>query len=271
MPENFADMFAQKLNFSTYTSENAPAVQSPSSSTEDGNQDTKTVYSISQHYHHSAHLAPKASDIPLSGTPLYSVSPERSSSIYILAENGVTPASLLRSQITLFEQSSDEQRSRLLDLWRLAPPNYTSNGGQELADNIGEYQVMTLEQEEELALVRHQKNMQIKADPGNDSAMDQVSGYHSPFFGEVWQDYSVVTPRPNALLQNSSTQISPLDDQTALETVAHPTSTGLTIPANDYCHGAYELEQQDSIEYPGWQLGQQYVEHQYGMFDQMNR
>ncbi len=190
MPDSFADIFAQKMSFSNYSSEVAPAVRSPISSTQDSSQDTEIVYSISQHYHHSAHLARAASDISLSDTTRISASPKKPSSSYTLTQNGVDPSSLLRSQIALFEQSNDEQRARLLELWRLAPPEYTANGGQELAD--GKFQIMTFEQEEELALLRHQRNMQRKEDLNGDVDMDQVSGYNSPFFGEVWQDYNAL-------------------------------------------------------------------------------
>ncbi len=185
MPETLAEIFAQKRNFSTYTSESAPPVHSPTSSTQDSCQDAKIVYSISQHYHHSTHLARAASDLSLTDTTPYSVFPERSSTTDTLIQGGISPTSLLRSQVSLFEQSNDEQQSRLLELWRFAPPNYTANGGQELADRIGEYQVMTLEQEEELALLRHKRNMQGKEDPNNDLDMDEFSGYDSPSIGEV--------------------------------------------------------------------------------------
>ena len=50
-----------------------------------------------------------------------------------------------------------------------------------------------------------------------------------------------------------------------------PMSSDLSLHDNDYCHGGFALEQQGGAPYPGWQLGQQYVEHQYGMFDQMNQ
>ena len=184
-PENLAEIFAHKLNFSAYSDRNVPPVHSPISNMQDSSQDTKFVYSISQHYHHSAHVVRASSDVSLSETTLSSKSAERPSITDGLIQNGVEPSSLLRSQITLFELSNDEQRSRLLELWRLAPPNYTANGGQELADRLGEYQVMTLEQEEELAFLRHQRNLQINEDANDDLDMDQVSDFNSPFVREV--------------------------------------------------------------------------------------
>ena len=69
-------------------------------------------------------------------------------------------------------------------------------------------------------------------------------------------------PRFNASFQITNTQISPLNEQAPLE---------IFTPANDYCHEGFQLEQQYRAEYPGWHLGRQYVEHQYGMFEQMHR
>lgn len=263
-------MFAQKMSFSNYKSENAIPVHSPTS-VHDSGQNTDIMYSISQHYHHSAHLARAATDILLPDTTRYSGSPETPSSITILTQNGVEPSSLLRSQISLFEQSNDQQRSRLLELWRLAPPEITADRGQELTGGLGECQETTLEQEEQLALLRHQRNKQREQDPNGDLDMDQASGYDGPFLGEVWQDYNAPMLSPNAPLQVPSTQISPLVDQAPPEVISLPTSSGFALPANDYCHGGFNTGQLDCNEYPGWQLGQQYVEHQYGMFDQMNR
>ena len=169
------------MNFSNYAGQNNP----PVSNIQNDGQDAETVYTISQHYHHSAHLVKAASEVSLSDTASYSVPPERPSSIYDLTQSGIAPTSLLRSQITLFEQSTQEQQARLLDLWRLAPPNYAANGGQELADRLGEYQVMTLEQEEELALLRYQKHMEKEEDPDSSVNVDQAVSSDSPFSREV--------------------------------------------------------------------------------------
>ena len=271
VPENLAEIFAQKMSFSSYAGKSVLPVHSPVSTIQDGSKDTNFVYSISQHYHHSAHVARAPSDISLPNTVISSTSLERPSTTDILIQNGVEPSSLLRSQVALFESSNDEQRERLLAFWRLAPPNYTANGGQELADRLGEYQVMTMEQEEELAFLRHQRNTQSKDESRDDLDMDQDSGFNSPFVGEVGEDCNTVTLGSNVSLQASNAHISPLENEALIEIPSHHTSSDLFAPANDYWHGNMRPNQQDSIEYPGWQLGQQYVEHQYGMFDQMNR
>lgn len=76
----------------------------------------------------------------------------------MLIKNGISPSALLNSQLTLFEHADDEQRSRLIELWRVVPPTYARNGGQGLADQLGEHQSTTVGQEEELAWLRYQRD-----------------------------------------------------------------------------------------------------------------
>ena len=76
----------------------------------------------------------------------------------MLIKNGIAPSTLLRSQLALFEQAEFDQRSRLIELWRVVPPNYARNGGQALADKLGEYQTTNMAQEERLAWLKYQKD-----------------------------------------------------------------------------------------------------------------
>lgn len=94
-----------------------------------------------------------------------------------LVQNGISPASLLRSQLLLFEEAEDDQRSRLIQLWRIVPPTYARNGGQELADRLGEYQTTNLAQEEELAWLRKQRedSRSIHGDTSNKGFQHAVS------------------------------------------------------------------------------------------------
>lgn len=59
---------------------------------------------ITQHYHHSGHqvVEKQASDV--------------------LQEAGVNASVLLPSQITLFKNADDDQKQRLVELWKIAPP-----------------------------------------------------------------------------------------------------------------------------------------------------
>lgn len=116
-------------------------------------------YSISQHYHHSAHIA-QAINVDKPPTSHLTGFPQRGLSIYqTLAQHNISPSSLLRSQLTLFEQADDDQRSRLIQLWTISPPNYAANQGQELMERPGGHQIRTLEEEEHLAWLRYQINV----------------------------------------------------------------------------------------------------------------
>ena len=100
-------------------------------------------HSISQHYHHSNHI-PIDSPIPTLRTLQHH--PE-DAVLHLLVQSDISPTSLLRSQLTLFEKSTPDERQKLIMLWRLAPPTFTKLGGQELADRLGEYQSTTMKQE----------------------------------------------------------------------------------------------------------------------------
>ena len=72
-----------------------------------------------------------------------------------LIKNGIPPSTLLRSQLVLFENAERDQKLRLIELWSIVPPNYAKNGGQTLADRLGEYQTTTMDQEEKMAWWRY--------------------------------------------------------------------------------------------------------------------
>ncbi|CCU74506.1 unnamed protein product [Blumeria hordei] len=76
------------------------------------------IYSISQHYHHSAHLAPEPSNEP----PLT----EKSSTEMILLKKGVDTCSLYPSQLELFETATTVQQKRLIELWQICRPDLQS-------------------------------------------------------------------------------------------------------------------------------------------------
>lgn len=82
----------------------------------------------------------------------------------ILIKNGISPSALLRSQLSLFEEADDEQKSRLIELWSIVNPTYARNGGQGLADGLGGYQTTTVGREEQLAWLR------LQTDAGREEA-----------------------------------------------------------------------------------------------------
>lgn len=121
------------------------------------------VYSISQHYHHSAHTTrqptqtqeqqrPQTTQLP---TPTQLVRPSSEPPIEsaetLLVQHGVDPTALSSAQLQLFRIADDAQKLRLTELWRICPPER----GQAPADNANlTWTSTTLEREEMLARMR---------------------------------------------------------------------------------------------------------------------
>lgn len=117
---------------------------------------TTPVYSISQHYHHSAHIVrpqPEQTQRTSSEPP----QSDAMSSEVILRNHGVDPATLTPSQLQLFRIAEVAQKRRLIELWSICPPN---RGGEIPALA---WSSTTVEQEEHLAQIRYerQQNNQV--------------------------------------------------------------------------------------------------------------
>ncbi|KAL6250613.1 hypothetical protein RBB50_002915 [Rhinocladiella similis] len=90
---------------------------------------------ITQHYHHSAHQV-QSNNLPVSS---------------IIEQAGINASALFPSQLQLFKNADPEQRSRLIQLWQIAPPSY---GNQMHPDDIGNWPQTSMEREEEAARYR---------------------------------------------------------------------------------------------------------------------
>ena len=110
-----------------------------------------------------------------------------------LIKNGIAPSTLLRSQLTLFEQAGEEQRSRLIELWRIYPPTYARHGSQPPVDRSGDYHSTSMAKEEELARLRYQ----------NDFSEQDVT-----LIGDssIWRSQSLLDQTRAPMLQDLSEQ-----------------------------------------------------------------
>src|SRR5580700_8264261 len=135
--EELAILLSRNLSLynNTYTEPIPPAVIHQTTKPEEA-----ITYSITQHYHHSAHLAHKPSR-PASD----SGATDQKTTEIILARHGVDVATLFPSQIELFKTADPSQQMRLVELWRISPPNY---GGHALAQDFGTWPATSFEQEE---------------------------------------------------------------------------------------------------------------------------
>ncbi|KAI1437625.1 hypothetical protein GGR50DRAFT_50413 [Xylaria sp. CBS 124048] len=127
-------------------------------------------YSITQHYHHSAHIVNQeeaaAAAAEDEDTPVLDAAAQRASSVppqttqvsveYVLRNNGIDPAGLSLQQMQLFKTADEAQQIRLLELWKIYPP--TNNASQmQYVDPGVAWSNTTVEQEEVLAQLRHEQ------------------------------------------------------------------------------------------------------------------
>ncbi len=120
--EQLSSLFARQLAFAStngHAATSIPVQTAPSQSQDQQQQPIK--YSITQHYHHSAHLVPLLQ--PATGSqPQTSkeMQTDEMAANIILSRNGIDPSALFPSQLTLFRQADVEQQMRLIELWRIS-------------------------------------------------------------------------------------------------------------------------------------------------------
>jgi len=139
--EDLAALFQRNLSLQnpTYVApKEEPVVEQP------------ITYSISQHYHHSAHVARPSR--PASEPP----QTDQLTVEIMLARHGVDMNSLFPSQIDLFKTAETSQQMRLIELWRICPPDY---GGHALAQDLGNWPGTSFQQEEAMAKLRYERQM----------------------------------------------------------------------------------------------------------------
>lgn len=116
MQDDLAILFTRHMNIETLTPTAGQQLSTASPS-----KHLSIPYSISQHYHHSSHLAPQATATSRSphgvlqfgsGQPVLTISD-------ILRSHNIDPLRFTPSQLALFENAGDEQRSRLIQIWQL--------------------------------------------------------------------------------------------------------------------------------------------------------
>ncbi|KAF8847617.1 hypothetical protein BDZ45DRAFT_315924 [Acephala macrosclerotiorum] len=108
------------------------------------------IYSISQHYHHSAHIAAQQPSRPASEPP----QTDQLTVEIILGRHGVDVNSLFPSQIELFKLADASQQMRLIELWRICPPDHS---GQAIAQDLGNWPSTSIQQEEAMAKLRYER------------------------------------------------------------------------------------------------------------------
>lgn len=165
LQDDLATLFSRNLTFNPHSQDAAPR-HVPEPEPEPVSEPAPAppqpiVYSISQHYHHSAHaVRPQQpqEQAPVPEEPQRrSSEPPQSEAVSaeaILRNHGVNPVTLTPAQLQLFRIADDAQKLRLLELWSICPPN---NGGDIPALA---WSSTTVEQEEQLAQIRYERQQQ---------------------------------------------------------------------------------------------------------------
>jgi hypothetical protein len=72
----------------------------------------------------------------------------------LLVQHGIDPHTLFPSQVSLFRNADAEQQQRLLELWRISPPNL---GAYDIAKEQSSWLETTMAREEEVARLRYER------------------------------------------------------------------------------------------------------------------
>lgn len=265
---DLAELFRRSVNISSSTSRNSHIASQPEllgSHAVVQEEPVSINYSVSQHYTHSAHIVHSINAEQIAPSNIIESRPRGLSIYQILAQHNIPPASLVRSQLTLFEQADEDQRARLIQLWSLSPPQRARNVGQSLVKMTGEYQAEASEYTEDLAWL-HQKR----------HASDQL--FHRE--GELKYDYGDYCSwvRENDL-EDAETYITSGYEQLAQRDYDEQRSR--TVPANLSSSaglifgGRYNHATDPIYQGRGWHddhLGQRDVSHhQYNLIGYPNR
>jgi hypothetical protein len=147
MHEDLASLFARNLSLQSRPYSDATT---PNQVNQIVQPETAITYSITQHYHHSAHIALQKPSRPVSTPP----PTDQETTEIILGRHGVDVTTLFPSQLELFKTADPSQQMRLVELWRISPPNY---GGHALAQDLGTWPATSLQQEEAMAKLRYER------------------------------------------------------------------------------------------------------------------
>lgn len=122
----------------------------------------KHIVYASQHYTHTHHIPRSVSEPP----PKTHIEPSNLESV--LLRNSIDPSFLFPSQLDLFQNADDDQRLRLLELWRISPPTgrqgYPEGTDYSMSRQLYDWPPTSLAQEETMARLRYEGNQGATSD-----------------------------------------------------------------------------------------------------------
>jgi hypothetical protein len=216
------------------------------------------AYSITQHYHHSSHLAssnPLLEEQPGSPDPEIplGVPPE-----HVLMHHNIDPWSLFPSQLTLFKQAGPDQQSRLITLWQISPPGHS----KQIAQKPGDRGIFNNERGVSSPL----EGNGIVDIGGNNMEEDGPGGCdHQQAEPYVISGYESLAQRDCDMSARQTESQMPLDQQALAPPMprVEPSTGSQYKPASDPAYQSREWWHHSDQQYA--------MENQYGAFQQMNQ
>ncbi|KAF1845902.1 uncharacterized protein K460DRAFT_377238 [Cucurbitaria berberidis CBS 394.84] len=137
-----------------------PQVQEQPAQQQEQAEAPKQIIYASQHYTHTHHVISSRSV----SEPPVKTHIDSSDLAAVLMRNSIDPSLLFPSQIDLFQNADDDQRLRLLELWRISPPQgrqgYPSGTDYNMSRQLYDWPPTSLAQEETMAKLRYERNQE---------------------------------------------------------------------------------------------------------------
>ncbi|KAI1082926.1 hypothetical protein F5B20DRAFT_489773 [Whalleya microplaca] len=259
--EDLAALFSRTL---TFQPQPVHPPQEPPKPQEKEPESEPIIYSITQHYHHSGHIArqdesPAEPQRP-SSEPSQTQQPSAES---MLRQYGIDHTALSAAQMDLFKTAEGAQKLRLIELWRICPPVH-------IPDNAAfTWTRTTVEQEELLAQLRYEQRLAEEEQKNSVMSMDGTpltpvqtgdghwvaTSYMEPYMMSGYEALARREYEESAKRQYEESMARPKDVYTHFgSAVGGPTYRPATDPV-------YKDE---------WTTRQQAMENQYGAFQQMD-
>ena len=170
--DELAQLFAQNMQLAQSTPQQQTQQQQPPVTIQhvatQSEKEQGPIHYISSHYTGTSHIRPDTTSEPSpSPPPPYNESLMSEAMAETLRQHSIDPSVLLPNQIQLFANADYEQRLRLLELWRIAPPSYPLEA--HLSSSLP---ATSVEQEEAEARARYEQRMQPHAQQVEEHMLD---------------------------------------------------------------------------------------------------
>lgn len=166
--DELSQLFSAHMNLTQAASQQTPQIQQQVQQAQEAQvqqQETpKTIVYASSHYTHSHHVAASSRSTSETTNKTHIDSSQLEA---VLLRNGIDPSLLFPSQIDLFQNADDDQRLRLLELWRISPPTgrqgYPAGTDYNMSRQLYDWPPSSVAQEEAMAKLRYEKMMEERA------------------------------------------------------------------------------------------------------------